>query len=181
MMRTALLSLPLALSVALAVPAAAQTPLSRTEPGHMAPVPPGGYDLPLAPPVMRFPLPPQLVIVRTKEDWRKIGTVMKPLSDACAARRFREQLPKRFRAVFKGEVLGVAFGHGLNLVDQDRKADPRKIYLFRNGDSTACMVIAIDNQDLNLLRALEPDAGTAGSAAPAPAGANSGNGRNNGY
>lgn len=173
----------LVLSLALlpVLPVAAQTPLERTSPSHQAPVPPGGYNLPLAPPVMRFPLPPQLVIVRSNEDWRKFGTVVKPLSDACAARQFREQLPKRFRAIFKGEVLGVAFGHGLNLVDPDKKADKSKIYLFRNGDSTACMVIAIDNQDLNLLRALAPDAGSAGSAAPAPPGANSGSGRNNGY
>lgn len=173
-------ALPL-LALLLAAPAAAQTPLQRTDPGHQPPVPPGGYDLPLSPPVMRFPMPPQLVIVRSNEDWRTFGTVVKPLSDACAARRFREQLPKRFRAIFRGEVLGVAFGHGLNLVDPDKKADRSKIYLFRNGDSTACMVIAIDNQDLSLLRSLGPDAGTAGSAAPAPAGANSGNGRNNGY
>jgi len=127
--------------------------VERTDPRHMPPLPPGGYDLPLSPPVVQFPLPPQWVTIRSKEDWRKAGRIDKKLSDACAARKFRQLLPMRFRAVFRTDVLGVAFGHGLNLVDEGKLADKKMIYLFRNGDSTACVVVAMDNQDVNALKA----------------------------
>jgi len=127
-------------------------PLQRTDPQHLAPVPPGGYDLPLAPPVVRFPLPPQWVTMRSDLDWRKAGRIDKKLSEACAARSFRELQPLRFRAVFKGEVLGVAFGHGLNLYDPDKQADRKMIYLFRNGDSSSCVVVVMQNEDLRVLQ-----------------------------
>ncbi|WP_051340552.1 hypothetical protein [Azospirillum halopraeferens] len=136
----------------LAAPAARSGPLERTDPGHMAPLPPGGYDLPLSPPVMRFPLPPQWVTIRVNQDWRTAGRIDKELSKACAERRFRELLPMRFRAIFKRDVLGVAFGHGLNLRDEGKLADPRMIYLFRNGDSTGCIVVAMTNEDARLLQ-----------------------------
>lgn len=137
--------LPVMALVAGAVPASAGA-LERTEPGHMAPPQPGS-QLPIAPPVVQFPLPPQWMTIRSKEDWRKAGTFEKDLSRACAERRFNEIAPLRFRAYFKGEVLGVAFGHGLNLHDPLKKADRTKIYLFRNGDSTGCTVQSMDNQD----------------------------------
>ncbi|MGQ9365576.1 hypothetical protein [Azospirillum sp. ST 5-10] len=140
---------------------AAAGPLERTDPHHLAPVPPGGYDLPLAPPVMRFPLPPQWVTIRSDEDWRSAGRIDKELSKACAERRFREMVPMRFRAVFGRDVLGVAFGHGLNLSDAGKLADPRMIYLFRNGDSTGCVVVAMTNEDARVLQR------TAGPATPA--------------
>lgn len=131
--------------------ASADPPLQRTDPQHLRPVPPGGYDLPLAPPVMRYPLPPQLVVIRADQEWRKAGKVEKKLSDACAARSFREVAPLRYRAIFKKDVLGVAFGHGLNLHDPDKLADRKMIYLFRNGDSTGCIVVAMNNEDLRVL------------------------------
>lgn len=134
--------------------------LERTEPGHQAPPQPGS-TLPIAPPLVQFPLPPQWVTIRSKEDWRKAGKFEKELSRDCAALRFTEITPLRFRAYFKGEVLGVAFGHGLNLNDPDRKADRKKIYLFRNGDSTACTVQSMDNQD--------PRVNPAGDQAATPA------------
>jgi hypothetical protein len=126
--------------------------MDRTTPGHMPPVPPGGYELPLAPPVMRFPLPPQWVVIRSNQDWRKAGGKMnKKLSDACALGHFGERLPMRFRAVFQRDVFGVAFGHGLNLVDPKKLADRKMIYIFRNGDSTACQVMEMTNKDAKLL------------------------------
>jgi hypothetical protein len=130
-------------------------PLERTSPGHMAPVQPG-QDLPFAPPVVRYPLPPQWVTIRANQDWRKVGRFEKELSRACAARTFREQLPLRFRAIFKGEILGVAFGHGLNLHDPAGKADRKLIYLFRNGDSTGCTVVSITNEDLRVINEGQP-------------------------
>ena len=139
------------LVVLAAFPALADGPLNRTEDGHQAPVPPGGYDLPLAPPVVRFPLPPQWVTIRSSQDWRKAGRFEKALSDLCAARKFREVMPMRYRAFFKGDVLGVAFGHGLNLYDPKKQADRKLIYLFRNGDSTGCTVLSITNEDLRVL------------------------------
>jgi hypothetical protein len=136
--------------------------LERTSPGHMPPVEPGS-DLPIAPPVVRYPLPAQWVTIRSNEDWRKAGRVEKDLSRACAARSFRERMPLHFRAIFKGEVLGVAFGHGLNLHDPAGKADRKLIYLFRNGDSTGCTVLSMTNQDLQILNETP-----AGGPAPSP-------------
>ncbi len=140
-------------AVIAAAPAAAPAGmLERTRPGHLPPVPPGGYDLPLSPPVTPFPLPPQWVTIRVNQDWRKAGKVNPKLSEACAARSFREVVPMRFRAVFRQDVLGVAFGHGLNLHDPKKLADRRMIYLFRNGDSTGCTVVAMTNEDAQLLQ-----------------------------
>lgn len=130
---------------------AADSPLQRTTPGHQAPVPPGGYQLPMAPPVVRYPLPPQYVMIRSSEDWRKAGKVDEKLSRACANRAFRERSPLRYRAIFQKDILGVAFGHGDNLYDPAKLADVKKIYLFRNGDSTGCVVLAIDNMDAKIL------------------------------
>jgi hypothetical protein len=129
--------------------------LERTEPGHLSPVPPG-QDLPIAPPMMKYPMPAQWVTIRSNEDWRKAGKFEKELSKDCAARRFREITPMRFRAYFKGEVLSVAFGHGLNLYDPLKKADRKLIYLFHEGDSTACTIQTITNQDASLLNNAQP-------------------------
>ena len=132
--------------------ALAQTQLDRSQPGHLPPVPPGGYELPLAPPVMRFPLPPQWVVINSKLDWRKFGgKINKKLSDACTLGQFGERLRMRYRAVFQRDVFGVAFGHGLNLIDFKKLADRKMIYLFRNGDSTACQVLEMTNRDAQLL------------------------------
>lgn len=142
----------------MAFPALAQSPLNRTESGHQPPVPPGGYDLPLSPPVVRYPVPPQWVTIRSTQDWRKAGRFEKALSDLCAARKFREVMHLRYRAIFKGDVLGVAFGHGLNLHDPGKKADRKRIYLFRNGDVTGCTVVSIANEDLRVLNDGQPPA-----------------------
>ncbi|WP_042696274.1 hypothetical protein [Azospirillum sp. B506] len=134
--------------------------LERTEPGHQAPPQPGS-SLPVAPPIVQYALPSQWMTIHSKEDWRKAGSFEKELSKDCAALRFNEIEPMRFRAFYKGEVLGVAFGHGLNLHDPGKKADRKKIYLFRNGDSTNCTVQSVDNQD--------PRVNPAGSQANTPA------------
>ena len=134
--------------------------LERTEPGHQAQPQPGS-SLPIAPPIVQYALPSQWMTIRSKEDWRKAGKFEKELSKDCAALRFNEIEPMRFRAYYKGEVLGVAFGHGLNLHDPGKKADRKKIYLFRNGDSTGCTVQSMDNQD--------PRVNPAGTQAGTPA------------
>ena len=146
----------IAAALAMAVVPAAAAPMDKTAPGHMAPVPPGGYELPLAPPVMRFPLPPQWVVIKSEQDWRKAGgRINKKLSDACALGHFGERLPMRYRAVFQRDVFGVAFGHGLNLVDAKKLAERKMIYIFRNGDSTACQVMEMTNQDAKALAEAE--------------------------
>lgn len=142
-------------AVLLAAPAMA-APLDRTEPGHLPPVPPGGYDLPIAPPVTNFALPPQWAIIKSTQEWRRAGKFEKELSRECAARRFREVTPLRFRAFFQGEVLGVAFGHGLNLYDPKKRADRKLIYLFRDGDATGCTVLSITNGDARVLNDAQP-------------------------
>ncbi len=138
-------------------PALARGALDRTEPGHQSPPPPG-QDLPIAPPVVQFPPPPEWMTIRSTQDWRKAGKFEKELSKDCAARRFHEVMPMRFRAYFKGEVLSVAFGHGLNLYDPKKKADRKLIYLFREGDSTACTVQSMTNQDARLLNDAQTNA-----------------------
>ncbi|BAI71085.1 hypothetical protein AZL_004470 [Azospirillum sp. B510] len=159
--RTAALAILALYGLALpAAPPALAGALERTEPGHQAPPAPGS-SLPIAPPIVQYALPSQWMTIRSKEDWRKAGKFEKELSKECAALRFNEIEPMRFRAFYKGEVLGVAFGHGLNLHDPGKKADPKKIYLFRNGDATGCTVQSLDNQD--------PRVNPAGSPAGTPA------------
>lgn len=130
----------------LAGPALAAS-IERTDPQHLRPIPPRGYDLPLSPPVVRYPLPSQYVTIRKDKDWRKAGRFDRELSTACAQRRFTEDRRMRFRAVFKGEILGVAYGNGLNLRDPEGLADPSMIYLFRNGDSAGCSVLKTTSLD----------------------------------
>jgi len=146
MVRRMKILVQLAVLMLAAAPAVAAS-VERTDPQHLTPPPPGGYDLPLSPPVVRFPLPPQWLAIKNDLDWRKAGVFDKKLSDACALRKFTEKQPMRFRAAYKGEVLGVAFGHGLNLNDPGKLADPKMIYLFRNGDSTQCGVLKMPNDD----------------------------------
>ena len=66
---------------------------------------------------------------------------------SCRAGRFREREYLLFRAIYKDDALGVAFGHGLNLFDPDRKAKPEKIYLFWRGGSAMCEVLTTSNLD----------------------------------
>lgn len=131
--------------------ALAQSPLGRTSPGHQQPPPPG-YDLPMVPPIVRFPLKAQWVAIELKKDWRKAGRFEKDMSRACANRRFNLRFPMHFRVYYDRQVLGVAFGHGLNLNDPGRLADPARTYLFRNADSTACTVISMLNEDVLVQR-----------------------------
>jgi hypothetical protein len=134
----------LALAVVLALPAAAGTPV-RTQPNHLPPLDGDGAGSDRLT-VQRWPKPAQ-VVIRDKDEWRKAGTVNKDLSLACRAGRFTERLPMMYRAVFPDDVLGVAFGHGLNLKDLDHKAKGNLIYLFRFGATNACVVLTKPNPD----------------------------------
>ena len=138
---------PLALAFALlgggAAPAAEPT---RTNPGHMVPPPEDdphfeAYRL------LMLPKKPQVVKRDNKTDWRKAGKMDKSLTKACRAGRFREWEPLLFRAIYSGEALGVAFGHGLNLRDADHLAKPDTIYLFHDGGTAACEVMTTKNLD----------------------------------
>lgn len=148
--------------------ASADEVLTRTQPDHLPPVPEGGYQLPLAPPLTHFPIRPQMVILNTKLDWRKIGRIDKDLSLACADRAFMERDQMQYRAVLANtEVLGVAFGNGTNLVDQKRKAERDKIYLFRHGDSTACVVVVLTREEWLAANDRSGAGGPAGAGQPA--------------
>jgi len=120
-------------------------PLLRTNPQHLAP-PPEGDSATDHPPVVRWPSPPQ-VVVRAKTGWRQGGTLDKAATAACRAGRFGERTSMLYRAVFDDDVLGVAFGYGLNLYDPDHKADAKTIYLFRFGGLTSCQVLTMPNPD----------------------------------
>lgn len=160
----------LALAAVLCAPVAAtaQQPLARTEPGHLPPVPQGGYELPLAPPLTHFPMRPRMTVLNTKLDWRKVGRIDKDLSLACADRDFIERDAMLYRAFFADtEVFGVAFGWGVNLVDRKKKSEKDKIYLFRHGDSTACVVIVLTREELAAIdsRATTPPPAKPGAGA----------------
>lgn len=81
------------------------------------------------------------------KSWREAGQIDGKLSDACRRQVFRLRRPLRFRAKFDDGILGVAFGHGLNLVDRDGLADPSMTYYFRNANSTGCIVLRTPNRD----------------------------------
>ena len=118
----------------------------RTKSGHMVPPPEDDphfeeYRL------LLLPKKPQVVMRDNKKDWRKAGKMDKALTRACRAGRFREWEPLLFRAIYSGEVLGVAFGHGLNLRDADHLAKPNLIYLFHDGGTAGCEVMTTQNLD----------------------------------
>ncbi|CAK0759154.1 conserved hypothetical protein [Azospirillaceae bacterium] len=118
----------------------------RTDPHHLLPPPHFEDRSRPADRLTNYGQTPR-VVLRSDEIWRKGGSIDSKLTSACAARQFRETVPLLYRAVFKDEVLGVAFGHGVNLTDTKKLADPRKIYLFRHGDSTGCLVLSRTNPD----------------------------------
>ena len=126
--------------------------LARTAPGHLRGNQGPGDSFALTP-VMRYPLPPQVVIDDPKRDWYTVGKINKKLSQACLEHRFGERLPLRFRAFFKNQVVvGVAFGHGLNLWDPGQLAQRDKIYLFRQADVSGCTVAELPNNDPAVLQ-----------------------------
>ncbi len=89
----------------------------------------------------------QVVLVDRTVPWRDAGRIVPALSDACARRQFRERRPLRFRAVYQNAILGMAFGHGLNLYDPEQRADPLMMYLFVNGGTSGCTVLVRPNPD----------------------------------
>ncbi|MEI6986129.1 MAG: hypothetical protein WCK65_08375 [Rhodospirillaceae bacterium] len=144
--RALVVSLVMALVMAVALPVAkVAAEQVRTDPHHMRAPPDdvSGYDRQTPQRWYR----PALVALRAKTEWRKAGKVDRDLSNACAAGRFKEVSPMQYRAIYSDDVLGVAFGHGLNLFDPERKAKPGSVYLFRFGGSTACQVLTTKNLD----------------------------------
>ncbi len=142
MLARALLALALLL---LALPADAGEP-QRTRPGHMAP--PAEDDPHFEQyRLMMLPKRPQVVARDKTKDWHKAGKPDKELTKACRAGRFHEREYLLFRAIYKEDALGVAFGHGLNLVDPDHKAKADTIYLFWQGGTAMCQVLTTANLD----------------------------------
>lgn len=126
--------------------------MMRTDPGHVPPLP-DSASRGVVPPVW-YPFVPRLVSRQADQDWRAAGRVDKELSAACRRGEFREYAPNRFRAVFRDGMLGVAFGHGMNLVDTGKRADPGLIYYFRDSNTTGCLVLSANNPDPELQRVL---------------------------
>jgi hypothetical protein len=87
------------------------------------------------------------IVFRDTKEWRKGGKIERALSLACRNGGFTELRPMQFRAVFTDDVLGVAFGHGLNLHDPGHLAKTDQIYLFRFAGTNACQVLSRPNLD----------------------------------
>lgn len=152
------------LAFCLASAAGAQTPLVQTQPGHLPPLPAEGGQLVPAQPLVGYPLRSQVLLRNPGAAWNAFGRVDQGLSDACAAHRFTERINLQYRAIFeRKDILGVAFGNGTNLVDADRRAQPDMIYLFRHGDSTACVVLVMTQVEFK--RANDPNANPSSGAA----------------
>ncbi|MSP50519.1 MAG: hypothetical protein EXQ95_14490 [Alphaproteobacteria bacterium] len=140
----------LALSLlALASPVLADVPrnaIGRTQPLHQASKPAMPFEQAVVPPPMRPDEAPASILVRhTREDMTKLGKLDRNLSQACQLGVFRELKPSKMIAVSKDATLGVAFGHGLGLVDPKKLADPSKVYYFYHGSTTLCLVRVEDN------------------------------------
>jgi len=138
--------------LAIAPPAAAdiaRPPLARSAAGHLLPVPRVLPFTPLpAPPLPLMEEQPGAILVRKVEGGMEtLGKLDKNLSQACQAGLFKEIKPSKMIAVARKGVLGVAFGHGLNLVDPMRMANRSKVYYFQNASTSLCMVRVGDNWD----------------------------------
>jgi hypothetical protein len=138
--------------LATAMPAAAdiaRPPLSRSAAGHLLPVPRILPFTPLpAPPLPLMEEQPGAILVRKVEGGMEtLGKLDRDLSQACQAGLFRQAKASKMIAVAKKGVLGVAFGHGLNLVDPMKMADRSKVYYFQNASTSLCLVRVGDNWD----------------------------------
>ncbi len=122
----------------------------RTDPKHLPPVPENTLPGASQNPPLLWPKKSLVVIRDHKTPWRKSGKPDRALTLACSAGRFTEVTAGQYRAVFSDELLGVAFGHGLNLHDPDRRADPKTIYLFYQDGTNACQVLTRPNPDQRL-------------------------------
>jgi hypothetical protein len=149
-MRRAVL-LPVLLAFFLAMPAVADAPregLWRTAPGHLAPTLKMPFEPAVPPPMFRpDEYPAAILIRRVKGDMWTLGKLDRRLSEACQSGVFRELKPSKMIAVSSNATLGVAFGHGLGLVDPKKLADPAKVYYFYHASTPLCMVRAEDNWD----------------------------------
>jgi hypothetical protein len=142
---------PLALLMLIVVPATADAPrdaLARTRPNHMAP-PLGMPFEKVVPPPLVLPdeHPAGIMVRRIKGDVSNLGKIDKDLSQACQAGLFRELKASKMIAVSSNATLGVAFGHGLGLVEPKKLADRSKVYYFYHASTPLCMVRAEDNWD----------------------------------
>lgn len=122
--------------------------LWRTSPAHMAPSLKMPLEQAVPPPMFRPDEHPSGILVRRIPDGMdKLGKLDRRLSEACQLGVFRELKPSKMVAVSKNATLGVAFGHGLGLVDPKKLADSTKVYYFYHASTPLCMVRAEDNWD----------------------------------
>jgi hypothetical protein len=148
-MRAALLGLGLVLAAAqVSAQEAARGGLTRTSPMHLGPPFVMPFEKAVAPPLYLPPEQPASIVVKKIPDGMdKLGRIDRRLSEACQAGTFREVKPSKMVAVSKNATLGVAFGHGLGLVDLRKLADRGKVYYFYHGSTSLCVVRAEDNWD----------------------------------
>lgn len=147
-----LAALALAAMALLAAPAALadskRDALWRTSPLHQAPSLKMPLEQAVPPPMLRpDEYPAGIMVRRIPDGMDKLGKFDRRLSEACQLGIFRELKPSKMVAVSKNATLGVAFGHGLGLVDPKKLADSTKVYYFYHGSTSLCMVRAEDNWD----------------------------------
>lgn len=83
-------------------------------------------------------------LLRSTSPYWQVGVSDKELSRLCSLDRFGQKVPGQYLAQFVGpkgqNVLGVAKGSGLNLLDRDHKADKTADYFFLNQGTADCEV-----------------------------------------
>jgi hypothetical protein len=122
--------------------------LKRTAPAHMTRPLMMPFEKAVNPPLTPpEEFPPGILVRRVDAGMEKLGKIDRRLSEACQAGMFRELKPSKMIAVSKDATLGVAFGHGLGLVDPRKLADRTKVYYFYHGSTSFCMVRAENNWD----------------------------------
>jgi hypothetical protein len=124
--------------------ARAQAPLqlAHTQPGHIDPPTLWPMDPPPRHDYIGFE---QLsaVVLRSSQTLAKQARLEPKLSELCRYNMFHQLRDGWLNAVFADVTLGAAYGSGRGLYDPGAAADPARLYLFRQAQSSACDVRSI--------------------------------------
>ena len=139
-----LLAVSLLIAAPLPGPPSAAGELATTHPAHHS----RGVQPRLRAPLLRHtpvrrpvnPRPSSVLLMdetrRGLEDFK----LVKPLTKACRDGRFRQVRDRRYIAKVQGMTYGAGLGGHASLYDPDRRAMGGMVYIFKNEDSSRCLV-----------------------------------------